>query len=174
MGMRSGGGGLEGRDSRIPFCSSCSCWLGIVRVSTVSSRSRQNAPVIVTSLKLTGENRRDGRPAGSDAAAGLPAFRARRRRSFHQMPPVGLPAARLLAPHSRITSVHGCAARRGSFRRSTRAPREDRHRRARAGEITGRSCSDIVAPPSISTSPRRSRTRRRNISGAARRRARRE
>src|SRR5208282_5567208 len=45
-------------ESRMPASSSLACWLGIVRDSTTSSRSRQNAPVILTSEKANGEKKR--------------------------------------------------------------------------------------------------------------------
>ena len=49
-GIASGGGGWGSfSNSSVPVFSSFSCWLGMVRVSTVSSRSRQKGPVSVTS-----------------------------------------------------------------------------------------------------------------------------
>src|SRR6185312_335724 len=56
-GKRSGGGGcFSSSDSRMRYSPSFSCWLGIVRASTVSSRSFQNGPSSRTSANPTGKN----------------------------------------------------------------------------------------------------------------------
>ena len=54
-GMVSGGGGWMHFSASIMFIStSFLCWLEMVRLSTVSRRSRQNAPSIFTLVKVTG------------------------------------------------------------------------------------------------------------------------
>ncbi len=54
--IASGGGGCGSfSDARMPTSASLACWLGIVRLSTVSSRSRQNGPLSFTSANGTGE-----------------------------------------------------------------------------------------------------------------------
>jgi hypothetical protein len=56
LGIVSGGTGFGSlSESRMPTSLSFACWLGIVCLSTVSSRSRQNGPVMRTSANGTAE-----------------------------------------------------------------------------------------------------------------------